>query len=198
LHASERDEDARRAFRELVADLVAEELVVIDEMGSHIALTPLYSRAPKGERAIGSVPRNWQTNTTLISALTLSGIEAAMTLDGAVDTPAFEAFVEHVLGPQLRAGQVVLLDNLASHKGPRVRQLIEERGCRLLFLPSYSPDFSPIEQALAKIKQALRRVGARTKEALETAIAEAIELITPADARAFFRHCGYRLSSQPL
>ena len=121
-----------------------------------------------------------------------------MTLDGAVDTPAFEAFVEQVLCPQLRADQVVLLDNLASHKGPRVRELIEERDCRLLFLPSYSPDFSPIEQALAKNKQALRRVGARTKEALEAAIAEAIELITPGNARAFFRHCGYRLSSQPL
>jgi transposase len=170
--------------------------VVVDEMGSTISLTPLYGRAPRGERVIGSVPRNHGTNTTLVSALTLEGIEVAMTLDGAINTPTFVGFVQEFLCPQLRPGQVVLLDNLSSHKDEEVRELIEGAGCQLHFLPSYSPDFSPIELAFAKIKTALRRAGARSKEALEEAIAQAIDLITAQDAQGFFRHCGYDVSPQ--
>jgi hypothetical protein len=120
---------------------------VVDEMGSSIALTRLYARAPKGQRAWGSVLRNHGTNTTLIGGLTTAGLEIAMTLDGAVDTAAFELFVEHFLCPALRPGQTVLIDNLSVHKGVRSRAMIEAAGCRLLFLPAYSPDFAPIEQS---------------------------------------------------
>lgn len=177
--------------------LVAEHLVVVDEMGSNIALTPLYARAPRGERAYDQVPRNHGKNTTLLAALTLSGIEASMVIEGAVDTAVVEAYVERVLCPTLRPGQIVLMDNLSSHKGTRVRQLIDGAGCTLQFLPAYSPDFSPIEQAFAKIKQELRRAGARTREALEAAIAAAVEQISAQDAQGFFRHCGYPISAQP-
>jgi transposase len=194
--ASERDEEARTAFRALIGALSIEDLVVIDEMGSSISLTRLYARAPKGQRAYGAVPRNHGTNTTLIGALTTDGLSVAMTLDGAVDTPAFVAFCEHILCPTLRPGQTVLLDNLAVHKSPRVRAHIEQAGCQILFLPAYSPDFAPIELAFAKIKGLLRGIGARTKEALEAAIAQVIDAVTPDDARAFFRHCGYHTTPQ--
>jgi hypothetical protein len=147
LTASERDEEARAIFRAQIAQLAIDDLVVVDEMGSSIPLTRLYARSPKGTRAYGSVPRNHGRNTTLVDALTPSGLTVAMTLDGAIDTPAFVAFCEQSLCPALRPGQTVLVDNLAVHKSHRVRALIEAAGCQLLFLPSYSPDFSPIEQS---------------------------------------------------
>ena len=125
-------------------DVDAKRLVVVDESGSNIALTPLYARAPKGQRAHGSVPRNRGKNTTLLASLSLAGIGAAMIIEGSVNALAFEAYVEHILAPSLSAGQIVLLDNLSAHKGAQVRQLIEARGCELLFLPAYSPDYSPI------------------------------------------------------
>jgi transposase len=197
LTASERDEAARAAFREVIATLDSQDLVVVDEMGSSISLTRLYARSPKGQRAYGSVPRNHGTNTTLIGALTAEGLPIAMTVDGAVDTAAFQAFCEHILCPALRPGQTVILDNLAVHKGQRVRDLIEAAGCHLLFLPAYSPDFAPIEQAFAKVKGILRSIGARTKEALERAIAHALDTVTPEDAYGFFRHCGFQVSPLP-
>jgi transposase len=119
-----------------------------------------------------------------------------MLLDGALDTRAFERYVERFLVPRLRPGQLVILDNLAVHRQARIRQAISSAGCRVLFLPSYSPDFNPIELAFSKIKAYIRRVGARTREALEAAIATAIDLVTPADARGYFRHCGYVNSVQ--
>lgn len=109
----------------------------------------------------------------------------------------FEAYIEHVLGPTLRRGQIVLLDNLSAHKSPRIRELVGARGCRLWYLPTYSPDFSPIELAFAKIKTELRRVGARTREAFEAAMAQALTHISAEDACAFFRHCGFRLRPDP-
>jgi len=120
-----------------------------------------------------------------------------MTLDGAADTIAFEAYVRTFLAPTLVPGQIVLLDNLSSHKSATVEQLVAERGCTLLFLPPYSPDFSPVEMAFSKVKQHLRRTGARTREALEAAISTAIDSITTHDAVGFFRHCGYHLPGQP-
>jgi transposase len=114
-----------------------------------------------------------------------------MTLEGAADTPAVAAFVEHVLVPALRPGQVVVMDNLAPHKAPRVRALIEAAGCRLLFLPPYSPDLNPIEPAWAKLKALLRGVGARTVDALNAALTTLVDAITATDAAGFFRHCGY-------
>jgi len=166
-------------------------LVVVDECGSNIALTPRYARAPKGQRAHGSVPRNRGKNTTLLASLSLEGVGACMVIEGAVNTLAFEAYVEHFLAPSLSAGQIVVLDNLSIHKGARVRQLIEARGCELLFLPAYSPDCSPIEETFSKVKAHLRRVGARTHEALQEAIGQALETVTTADALGWFTHCGY-------
>ena len=169
----------------------ARRLVVVDECGSNLALTPLYARAPKGQRAHGSVPRNRGKNTTLLGSLSLAGIGASMIIEGSVNAAAFEAYVEHILVPSLSAGQIVVMDNLSAHKGVRVRQLIEARGCELLYLPAYSPDYSPIEETFSKLKAFLRRVGARTHEALQEAIGQALETVTAADALGWFAHCGY-------
>jgi transposase len=166
-------------------------LVFVDECGSNIALTPLYGRAPKGQRATESVPRNRGKNTTLIASLSLEGIGASMIIEGAANAVAFEAYVEHILGPSLVKGQIVVMDNLRVHKSARVRQLIEEQGCHLLFLPAYSPDFSPIEEAFSKVKAFLRRMKARTREALQEAIAQALLTVTSQDAHGWFGHCGY-------
>ena len=167
------------------------DLVFVDETGSHIAMTPLYAYAPKGQRAIGSVPRNYGASMTLIASLSLAGMGEALILDGAADGAAFELYIEQMLAPSLRPGQIVILDNLSIHLGARVKQAIEARGCRLLFLPAYSPDLSPIEEAFSKLKTVLRRAGARTREALQEAIAIALDLITAIDAHGWFTHCGY-------
>jgi len=166
-------------------------LVFVDECSSNIALTPLYGRAPRGQRAVGRVPRNYGANTTLMASLSLQGMGEALVWQGAADAAAFEAYVEQVLAPSLQRGQMVVMDNLSSHLGERVRQAIEARECQLLFLPTYSPDFSPIEGAFSKLKTALRRAGARTPETLLEAIAQALLTITPADALGWFTHCGY-------
>jgi transposase len=189
--ATERSESDRAAWRDLTGYLPIDDLVFVDECGSTIALTPLYARAPRGQRAYGSAPRNWGKNTTLVAGLSLAGIQAPFMLEGALDTVAFELYVEQVLAPSLKPGQVVVLDNVSVHKGERVRQIIEARGCQVLFLPAYSPDLTPIEEAFSKLKTWLRRLQARTREALEAAIAEALELITAQDARGWFWHCGY-------
>lgn len=156
-------------------------------------MTRRSARTPRGERAYGYVPRNYGTRTTLIVALSPAGMGAAMTLAGAVDTVAFEAYVEQCLVPALRPGQIVLMDNLSSHKSLATQAAIEGAGCRLLFLPAYSPDYSPIEQALSKVKAYLRQRAARTQEALDQAIADALEAVTAQDAHGWFAHCGYEL-----
>jgi transposase len=116
---------------------------------------------------------------------------SSLTVEGATNRDVFEAYVERVLSPELRPGQVVVMDNLTAHKGERVRELIEERGCELLYLPPYSPDFNPIEEAFSKIKGLLRKGEARTREALVEAIGTAISAVTTKDARGYFEHCGY-------
>ena len=128
---------------------------------------------------------------TLIASLSLEGIGASMIIEGAANGVAFEAYVEHILVPSLVKGQIVVMDNLRVHKSARVRQLIEEQGCHLLFLPAYSPDFSPIEEAFSKVKAFLRRMKARTREALQEAIAQALLTVTSQDAHGWFGHCGY-------
>jgi transposase len=128
---------------------------------------------------------------TLIASMSLSGMGPAFVLDGAADSAAFEIYVEQILAPSLRPGQIVVLDNLPIHLSPRVRVAIEARGCRLLFLSAYSPDLSPIEEAFSKLKTLLRRAGARSREALQEAIAAALDLITATDALGWFTHCGY-------
>jgi transposase len=169
--------------------------VIVDECGSNINLTPRYARAPRGERAYGRVPRNTDKNTTLIAAMSTAGMGPAMLVEGATDTPAFEAYVEHVLVPTLVPGQIVVMDNLAAHRSPRVREFIEAAECELWYLPGYSPDLSPIEEAFSKLKTLLRRAQARTRAALEQAIAAALDQITPEDARGFFIHCGYKVTT---
>jgi len=196
LGATERNEQERATWRENASKLPTESLVFLDECGSNIALTPLYARAPKGERARGSVPRNRGKNTTLIAALSLEGMGAALILEGSANTTAFELYIEQVLAPTLQAGQIVIMDNLQAHKSARVRLAIEAKGCQLLFLPGYSPDLSPIEEAFSKLKTALRRAGARTREALEEAIAEALLTITAQDVQGWFQHCGYLLTHE--
>jgi len=196
LGATERNEDERAAWRETASSLPTDALVFLDETGSNIALTPPYARAPKGERARGSVPRNRGKNTTLIAALSLEGMGAALILEGSANTTAFELYVEQILAPSLHAGQIVVMDNLQAHKSARVKQAIEAKGCQLLFLPGYSPDLSPIEEAFSKLKAALRRAGARTRETLEEAIGQALLTITAQDAQGWFQHCGYLLPGQ--
>jgi transposase len=128
---------------------------------------------------------------TLLAALSLQGMGEAFILEGSADSTIFELYIEQILAPSLQAGQIVILDNLNTHTGDKVRQAIEARGCRLLFLPSYSPDFSPIEEAFSKLKAFLRRVGARTPEALQEAIGQALLTITRQDALGWFTQCGY-------
>ncbi len=167
--------------------------MIVDESGTNLNLTPRYARAPRGQRAYGQVPRNTPPNTTLIATLTMSGMGPAMVMSGATDTAAFEVYVTHFLAPSLRPGQIVVMDNLSAHKSRRVQEVITARGCELWYLPSYSPDLSPIEAAFSKLKALLRRAQARTYEALENAIAWALDQITAADARGYFAHCGYQL-----
>ena len=178
-----------------MSDFNVHDLVVVDEFGSNLDLTRRYAWAPVGERACSTLPRNTPANQTLIASLQLSGMGPSMRLSGGTDTLAFAAYIEHILGPTLRPGQILLLDNLSAHTAPRIAALVQARGCRLVFLPPYSPDFSPIELAFAKIKNILRGIGARTIEALEQAIAVALSEISAADAEAFFRHCGYYVPS---
>ena len=164
--AGERDEFLRAAWRLLVAgEIAAERLVFVDEMGTNISLSPLYSWSRKGERAFGSAPRNWGKNVTLLASITRKGLGPCLAVEGATRREVFEAYLEHVLAPTLKPGQIVVMDNLSAHKGERVRELIEQRGCELVYLPPYSPDFNPIEQAFSKVKDLMRRAEARTREA---------------------------------
>jgi transposase len=167
--------------------------VFVDETNTGLHLTRRYARTPRGERAYGYVPRNYGTRTTLIAALSPTGMGAAMLLEGAVDTAAFAAYVEQCLVPELLPGQIVLMDNLSSHKSPAVEAAIVGAGSWLRFLPSYSPDYSPTEPALSRMKAFLRQRPARTQEALDQAIADALEAVTAQDARGWFAHCGYAL-----
>jgi transposase len=196
LAASERDEEARTAWREAAAQLDPEQLVFVEESGTNISLTRLYGWAPHERRATGSVPRNHGKNTTLVAALAPAGLHEPWLIEGAMDTEAFAWYSAEQLAPTLRPGQVVVVDNLSAHKADRIRQAIAARGCALLFLPPYSPDFTPIEQAFSKIKAILRGLGARSKEALQEAVRLAIEAITRHDAAAWFAHAGYALPAQ--
>ena len=163
----------------------------VDECSTNVRFVPLYARAPRGERAHGKAPRNWKTNVTLISSITLSGMGPSMSVEGSADGEAFLLYVERFLCPTLKAGQIVVMDNLQVHKMKRVRELIEERGCQLVFLPPYSPDFNPIEEAFSKVKAFLRRVKARSFEALVEATGVALSAVSERDALGFFAHCGY-------
>ena len=156
-------------------------------------MTRLRGRAPRGQRLIDKTPHGHWKTTTLIAALGLAGMRCSTVVDGAVNGDVFEAFVEQVLVPELRAGDVAIMDNLSSHKRRRVRELIEAVGARLVFLPPYSPDLNPIEMIFAKIKQALRSLACRTRDALWQAMQSVLEQVTTSDATNCYKHCGYTL-----
>jgi transposase len=180
-------------FEALQSTCDADDIVVLDEFGSNTNLTRRYGRAPCGERVYEDLPRTRPRNTTTIASLTTRGMGPALVVSGGVNRVTFETYIDDVLGPSLREGQIVVLDNASAHHGGRIAELLEKRGCRVWYLPPYSPDYSPIELAFSKVKTYLRRVKARTREALEEAIAQALASISSADARAFFAHCGFPL-----
>lgn len=181
------------AWRAETETLDPAQVVFLDETSTHTSLCRRYARAPRGVRAYGQVPRNHGHNVTLLAALTPDGIGPCMTISGAIDGAAFAAYVQTFLVPSLRPGQVVILDNLSAHKSATARDAIAAAGCTLRFLPAYSPDFNPIELAFSKLKASLRAAAARDPDALHRATAAAIDGITPADARAFYAHCGFPL-----
>ena len=156
-------------------------------------MTRLRGRAPRGERLIDKTPHGHWKTTTLIAALGISGMRCSTVVDGAVNGDLFEAFVEQVLVPELRPGDVVIMDNLSSHKRQRIRELIEDAGARLVFLPPYSPDLNPIELVFAKVKQLLRSMACRTRDALWKAMQSVLDQVVPSDAVNCFKHCGYTL-----
>jgi transposase len=197
--ASERDEFLRAAWRALVSGrLRAGRLVFVDECSTNTSLSPIYGWSRRGSRVYFEVPRNWGANVTLVSSMSLEGMGASLAVEGSTTREVFEAYLEQVLAPTLKPGQIVVMDNLSSHKGPRVRALIERRGCELMYLPPYSPDLNPIEEAFAKLKALMRKAGARTREALLEAMGRALDALTASDARGFFEHRGYRQMAQPL
>jgi transposase len=149
-------------------------------------------------RAYGKVSKNRGKNLALIASISLYGMGESMCLEGATDAEAFEVYVEHFLATSLREGQVVVMDYLGAHRPKRIRDLIEARGAELVSVPSYSPDLNPIEQVFSKIKNILRKLGARTHEALLEAMEEALSKVTPADAAGWFSHCGYQVEVKYL
>jgi transposase len=185
---------ARAAWRAEAAGIDPARLIFLDESGFDTRLTRTHARAPRGRRALGRAPGGHWQRLTLIGALALDGLCAAMTVAAATGTAVFLAFVTRVLVPALRArpGAVVAMDNLAAHKAAAVREALDGAGVNHRYLPAYSPDMNPIEQAWSKLKTHLRAKAARSREALERAIPAALRTITPGDARGWFRHCGYQ------
>jgi transposase len=169
----------------------AARLIFIDETGVHLSMARTHARAPSGERAVAAIPKNWGDSVTVVAGLTLDGYIAPMLLHGAMNARAFEAYVEQCLAPELQHGDVVVMDNLASHKQSVVVSLIAAAGAHVLYLPAYSPDFNPIEPSWSKFKAVLRKLAARTTAALHDAVCVALRAITPSDAKGWFRHCGH-------
>lgn len=178
-------------FEDRISTLEAQRVIVVDESGTHIGMTPTHARAPRGQRALATSLRNYGRNLTLLSGLRLKGMEASMVIEGAVDAAVFETYVREILSPTLRSGDIVVLDNLSCHKGPAVEALIAERGAAILWLPAYSPDFSPIEHAFSKLKTFLRRAKPQSLDALIDAITRALATISDWDAIGWFTHCGF-------
>lgn len=190
MSASERNEPARAQWRERAAGWNPADLVFLDESGCNTSLHRTHGRARRGQRLAASVPRNWKENTTIIGALSVAGWQA-LTLPGAADRLAFEAFVEKILVPSLRAGQIVILDNLNTHKSALAQRLVQAAGCSWVFLPPYSPDMNPIEMMWSKLKAHLRAVAARTQEDLDAAISSGLFTVSPADTLGWFTAAGF-------
>jgi transposase len=193
LHADQRDrpdvQAKRDKFRQDVSTIEPEELVFVDETGVKTTMTPAYGRAPRGERVVDSAPASW-TTFTVIAALGLDGVRAPLVVPGATNTAVFRAYVEQILVPELHQGDVVIFDNLKPHLAAGVAKSIEGAKARVLPLPPYSPDDTPIEEMFSKVKQGLRRAKARTKTRLDDAVGQALRAVTPQDSLGWFRHAG--------
>jgi transposase len=195
--ASEQSEEKREAWRTRTQGIAPERFVWIDETGSHLGMTRTHSRAPRGERAVSIVPHKRGVNRTLITALTLDGMGPGLLLDDAITRATFDLYILHQLAPTLHPGQIVVVDNLRVHDSDRARAAIEARGAHLWFLPPYSPDLNPIEEAFSKVKAFLRSAGPRTLEDHSTAIWAALRTITPQNAAGWFTHSGYLHPERP-
>jgi len=184
----------RAAFAvRLSEDLAAvlHRLKFLDESGVNLGLTRLYGRAAPGERVVEATPGTSGSHYTLVAALGLKGVQAPLLFEGAMTRLTFEVYIEDVLAPTLRRGEIVLMDNLSAHKSDQVRATLEARGVQVIFLPPYSPDLNPIEKCWAKVKQALRAAKARTWDDLLVAVRNALLSVSPTDVLAWFAHCGY-------
>ena len=192
--AQERAEKCRRAFRRLTDQLDPNHWVFVDEMGSHLALTRLYARAAPGERVRDPIPADRQGNLSTIGAVGLTGMRSALSVPGAIDGETMIFFVEEMLAPTLRRGDIVFFDNCQIHKANEIEEAIERRGAWAVFLPTYSPDFNPIENCWSKVKSLLRSLKPRTLDDLLEALTKAFAAVTKQDILGWFRHCGYRVA----
>ncbi len=193
--AGERNAYKRAWYWRRLAPLDHQRRRFIDEAGANLAMTRLPGRSPRGQRVHESGPRNYGPQTSLIGTLCVTGVEAVMTLEGAVDTSAFNAYVEHLLRPTIKPGDVLVLDNLTAHHASRIEEVAAECGAEVIWLSPSSPDFSPLELMWSKIETALRAAKARTREELEQAFKAALELITSTDCSGWFTRCGYQVTS---
>ena len=196
MKAREQTEALRWRWLAEVSCLDPNKLVFVDESGFHLAMTPSYARAPRGQRAYGRVPRNRGESTSLVAALSLDGLQAPLTLLGSVNAVAFETYVEQVLVPTLTPGQIMVVDNHRIHKGSKVAELLASKGCSRLFLPPYSPDLNPIEEAFSKVKTFVKQRQARARDTLDQAIAAALKTVTLYDILGWFGHSGCNLRYQ--
>ena len=181
----------RQAWFDQQPDLQPERLIFLDECGTNTKMARRYGRSQRGQRCRAPIPHGHWKSTTLVAGLSLKGIVAPTIIDGAMDGKMFRAYVEQVLVPELKPGDIVVLDNLPAHKVSGIGQLLQKAGATLRFLPPYSPDFNPIENAISQIKSILKKIAARTKDAIDLAIAEAIEAVTPQQAENYFNAAGY-------
>lgn len=197
LHAAEQDTEAGRLKRSLwrqeTSQIDPAKLIFLDESGVTTEMTRRYGRAVRGERVGEGTPAGHWRTLTVLGAIRMSGWVATMTIEAATDGEIFLAYLEQVLCPQLQPGDIVVMDNLSAHKVRGVRDLVEQTGAQLWYLPPYSPDFNPIEKCWSQVKQLLRAAKARSLATLEQAVAEALTAVTPQNAQACFRHCGYGL-----
>jgi transposase len=195
LKASEQEREdikqQRENWQEFQTNIEPSRLVFLDESGVKTNMTRLYGRAIKGERCHDKAPDGrWET-VTVLSSIRLDGETESVVFDGATDRKMFDAYIEEILAPSLRPGDIVVMDNLSAHKSEKARELVESKSAICLFLPAYSPDFNPIEKMWSKVKQVLRGLKARTREELFDAVAKALNMVTADDAQGWFESCGY-------
>ena len=195
LRASEQEREdvaqQREQWRKFQTEVESCRLVFLDESGAKTNMTRLYGRSEKGQRCHDKAPDGRWKTVTMLSAIRFNGETESVLFEGAVDGAMFEAYIEQILGPSLRPGDIVIMDNLASHKSQVAQAFVESRSASYLFLPAYSPDFNPIEQMWSKVKQILRSLQARTPEELFDAVAKALSMITEDDAQGWFTSSGY-------